>query len=1146
MTDRRSLPFELEGAIMRFCDRQSLALLMRVSPDFLERARPLFYEVLCFTHPLDVVHLSGTPLALSFVRVLTAHLGAELLQLPALPNLQTLSWTHDAWPGHEKPLNARSVRAFLPRFQSLRHLALSLSLLTVPKLDFVLAPISARLLSLKVVCVVHGPMDHCRARPRSCFSNLRVLFVDDPRYGELSGSVFSCLTRGNRCLQTIRFPRDTTWASIKTALWHSPPSVSSLEFEGCLPLVRLAPTYDTSQWFRLRSLSFRVALEPHQSLRVWSETSEFFDLVYGVPLAPSLTAVTVTIDGRRASWDMVTDGGGPLFDMNGHGGALDWHSWFAALGGRCTLHLNVYTSAEEGTSAFSAITLGVARTVPFPHTAVVFANRPVAVLSRLRSADVLRPKVHVELFDVIVSFCDRNTLLALVCSAQHFHYLLRRFYDTVHIWTPQDALTLDDRKDVAEFVHELIVHTYRLPCYLSGFDNLHTLEWCPPPNVPLYDVRRRLPPFLRLFSGLRHLRLAYKTFGLRELDVALRDCSANLVSLAVSFKVFAPYASMQGTSSTFPALRELTVRHCLAEDYSHFTTDYFRAHARGLEILDIPQGLTWSALDGLLSHSPPMLKELRLGPVPAVDPPLPWALGPSGQRSLRRLQVVQFTMRRVHDDGRREWRRLATFLRTERTRGNLLSLRTVRVCVLATAMERITGVNWCLTLFSAVQESDSVRWDTWASDVLGDSVSLDIVFVVDFDVDGEHAIALRRTVLHHLQVVPPERLTLRIVVQRSPSSQPIPLEIQHLVADSADRPTLASLMRVTKALHRDISPLFFRTLVIRSLSQAKELKARPSLGKHILSLDVHLYLPPESLPPLPNVRSLYWRFNRRGVDAGMTPEHAATFLQQFPQLQSLRLDCDFCDTAELDVALRHVSRQITSLEITFSSVFFDTESISSPSSVYHQLRTLNLADGRYCNVGAFVEKYISPSAPHLSRLRIPRYCDWDGLCGALRAVASSLTHLDVEWFNDILFYDTRPMPVFPRLSTVLFEVHNANDELRQEWDFMRDFMHAFRYREQHNLQHLHTIAITVYARNAVPCLLIGDWEYALFREGDGPSEIDWARWATVVLGQSRVLRLEIRPPFAASSPEIPRLRAGIHKHLSPLLPNRLHLTIIPA
>lgn len=235
---------------MRFCDRQSLALLMRVSPDFLERARPLFYEVLCFTHPLDVAHLIRTPLALSFLRSLTAHMGAELLQLPALPNLHTLSWTHDAWPGHEKPLIARSVRAFLPRFHSLRHLALSLSLLTVPSLDFVLAPISTRLLSLKVVCVVHGHMDRCRARPRSRFSNLRLLCVDDPRYGELSGSAFSCLTRGNHCLQTIRFPRDTTWASIQTALGHSPSSVSSLEFEGSPPLVRLSLTYGAGAYSR--------------------------------------------------------------------------------------------------------------------------------------------------------------------------------------------------------------------------------------------------------------------------------------------------------------------------------------------------------------------------------------------------------------------------------------------------------------------------------------------------------------------------------------------------------------------------------------------------------------------------------------------------------------------------------------------------------------------------------------------------------------------------------------------------------------------------------------------------------------------------------------------------------------------------------
>ncbi|KAL1749559.1 hypothetical protein FB107DRAFT_252749, partial [Schizophyllum commune] len=724
------------------------------------------------------------------------------------------------------------------------------------------------------------------------------------------------------------------------------------------------------------------------------------------------------------------------------------------------------------------------RSLPLELEDAVMRFCDLAVLSRLRGADPLRPKVHVELFDVIVSFCDRNTVLALVCSAHHFHYLLRHFYDTIHIWTPQDALALDDRKDVAEFVHELIVHTYRLPCYLTGFDNLHTLEWRPPPTVPLYDVRRRLPPFLRLFSGLRHLRLAYKTFGLRELDVALRDCSENLVSLAVSFKVFAPYNSVQGSSSTFPALRKLTVRHCLADDYSPFTTEYFRAHARGLEVLDIPQGLTWSALDGLLSHPPPSLKELRVGVVPAVDPPLPWVLGPTAQGTLRRLRVLQFTMCRVYEHGRREWRRLAAFLRAERTRGSLISLTTVRVCVLTTGMDLITGDNWSFTLFGARQDSSALDWDAWVSDVLGDSFSLDILCVVDFDVEGEQAVELRRTVLRSLQAVPPDRLS------------PIPLEIQLLVADNADRPTLASLMRVTKALHRDVSPLFFRTLVIRSLAQAKELKDRPSLGEHILSLDVHLYLPPESLPPLPNVRSLYWRFNRRGVDAGMTPEEAATFLQQFPQIQSLRLDCDFSATAQLDVALRHVSRRLTSLEITFSSAFFDTERISSPASVYPLLRTLNLADGRYCNVGAFMQHYISLAAPNLSRLRIPRYCDWDGFCGALRSVAPSLTHLEVERFNDILFYDTRPMPVFPCLSTVLFEVHNANDELRQEWEFMQDFMHAFRHREQHNLQHLHTIAITVYARNAVPCMLIGDWEYALFREGDGPSEIDWARWAT--------------------------------------------------
>lgn len=67
-------------------------------------------------------------------------------------------------------------------------------------------------------------------------------------------------------------------------------------------------------------------------------------------------------------------------------------------------------------------------------------------------------------------------------------------------------------------------------------------------------------------------------------------------------------------------------------------------------------------------------------------------------------------------------------------------------------------------------------------------------------------------------------LTDSFPVLHSACSQPIPLEIQLLVADNADRPTLASLMRVTKALHRDVSPLFFRTLVIRSLAQAKELK----------------------------------------------------------------------------------------------------------------------------------------------------------------------------------------------------------------------------------------------------------------------------------------------------------------------------------
>ncbi|KAL1676799.1 hypothetical protein EV122DRAFT_291678 [Schizophyllum commune] len=1121
-----SLPLEIEDAVMRLCDRRSLALLMQASPDFYERARALFYEALCFYLPSPVVSLTTLPFTHLLVQALTIHLGVEALDLPLLPHLHTLAWTHESWPGHEQPLTARSVRQFLCRFPALRHLALSLSFLSVPTLDFVLAPISRRLVSLQVVCAVHAHMDCCRSHPRSVFANLRVLFVDDPRYGELSGSAYSCLTRGNACLQTIRFPRD--WASIRTALGHSPKCVSSLVFDGCPPDVRVGLTYDASQWMRLRSFSICVTLQPRQSLRVWSDLSDFFDLVHGASLAPALTDVSVIVDGQRASKDLVTDGGRPLFDMDGSGGALDWPSWLSALGGRCIFRVVVHSSAEEGTTAFDDITSGVGRSIPLPHTAVV-------------TTEALRPRVHVELFDVIVSFCDRNTVLALVCSTHHFRYLLRRFYDTVHIRTPQDALALHDREDVAEYVHELIILTYRLPCYLSGLVNLHTLEWCPPRGAPLHDVRRRLPPFLRQFLGLRHLRLAYKTFDLRELDVALRDCSGTLVSLAVSFKVFAPYATVLAPQSTFLVLRELTVRHCLTQDYSHFTTDYFRARAPALEVLNIPQGLTWSELDRVLSHAPPLLKELCLGVLPVVDPPLGGALGRSAQEGLRQMQVLDFSMCRVCEDGCREWRRLATFLRLERARGNLSGLTTVRVRVLPMDADRISDDHWFFK-FGANHEAEGIDWTAWVSDVLGNSTRLDIHVPVAFDIQGEHADALKRTIRGCLQGLDPTRWS---ILQRSSSSQPIPLELQQLVAESADRPTLAALMQVTKALRRDVSPLFFRTLVIRTLALAKELKARPGLGEHIQSLDVHLYLPPDSLPALQNVRSLYWRFNRRGVDANMTPEQAATFLQQFPRLQSLRLDCDFSETAELDTALRHVSRRLTSLEITFSSVFFDTERIASPASVYPLLHTLILADGRYCNVGAFMQHYISLSAPNLSRLRIPRYCDWDGFCGALRSVAPSLTHLDVERFNDILFYDTRPMPVFPCLSTVQFEVHNANDELRQEWGFMQDFMHAFRYREQYNLQHLQTIVVTVYAQNAVPCLLIGDWDYALFREDDGPSEIDWARWATVVLGQSRVLRLEVRPPFAADSPEIARLRTGIYKHLSPLLPNRLHLTIVP-
>lgn len=231
----------------------------------------------------------------------------------------------------------------------------------------------------------------------------------------------------------------------------------------------------------------------------------------------------------------------------------------------------------------------------------------------------LQPTLFVELFPLIISFCDRNTVLAFLCASSHFHYALPFFYRKVHIRSEIDYRHLAMKAPViARFVEELVIHTNGLVPFGSAFTNVHTIDWCTT-SVPSFspDVQIRLPHFLAQFPALQHLRMNSRPYGLRDVDLGLQMAAPRLRTLAVSCKTISLPFSLTESVAAYRNLRELTISHCFFAQFSTFTAEYFRRNAPALTTLNFMQGLSWASLNDLLAVTPPRVTELGVGLFPA-------------------------------------------------------------------------------------------------------------------------------------------------------------------------------------------------------------------------------------------------------------------------------------------------------------------------------------------------------------------------------------------------------------------------------------------------------------------------------------------------------------------------------------------------
>ncbi|KAL1712301.1 hypothetical protein EV715DRAFT_267999 [Schizophyllum commune] len=381
--------------------------------------------------------------------------------------------------------------------------------------------------------------------------------------------------------------------------------------------------------------------------------------------------------------------------------------------------------------------------MPFTHRLTL---APTLVLCKRRVLDPahtvapLQPALFVELFPIIISFCDRNTILAFLCASSHFHYALPLFYRTVHVRTMFDYHRLAMKAHVvAPLIRELVIHHHGLLSMGATFTNVHTIIWASS-RIPFQSnhVQTHLPKFLSQFPNLHHLRMDARPYNLCDVDIGLRLAAPTLRTLAVSFKTISPPFFLAESVASYPNLRELTICHHFFAQFSSFTAEYFRRNAPRITTLNFMQGLSWASLNELLSVTPPLVTELGLGLFPANAYVKP--LSTTASDTLRRLRVLKVDMRRGNDKKRREWLSLADFLHTEREKGNLAALQKLRIRVMTRRMSTVAlAGNWCFALFDSGDGLCILDWHVWLHQALGKTCVLEIVLIIDFPRHSDRA-----------------------------------------------------------------------------------------------------------------------------------------------------------------------------------------------------------------------------------------------------------------------------------------------------------------------------------------------------------------------------------------------------------------------
>ncbi|TRM56079.1 hypothetical protein BD626DRAFT_413654, partial [Schizophyllum amplum] len=365
----------------------------------------------------------------------------------------------------------------------------------------------------------------------------------------------------------------------------------------------------------------------------------------------------------------------------------------------------------------------------------------------------------------------------------------------------------------------------------------------------------------------------------------------------------------------------------------------------------------------------------------------------------------------------------------------------------------------------------------------------------------------------------------------------LPTELIHMVACACDAGTLRALSQSSFHLQSVAYPVLHHHFLVRSPLDVLFLRCNPRVQGIVRSLDITLSDAPIELPTLPYATTLKWTCENKDPHLQANGVEIAMVLSVLPVLKCAILRVDVECLTDIHLGVMFAADTLEILDIAFPSSA-PRYAHCYPTTDYPRLRRLYLSGDQYGAMVPFIQECIAPYASHLEYVKFPQSCGWATFCTAIDSLARTIAEIELSDFAGMAIYDANSYEELACLTTLTFDVREAQSPIDVVWDALTTFTSVFA--ASRSLPSLRTIRIRVDASVFVEAFILGRTDWFIFdSQHGGESPIQWQAWLPNAMVSGSRMEFELSSVQRLDSDDYYMLRFAMSAALSSLGGHRL-------